>query len=129
MFPFHPTPCFEISAGSGCAKGGARKAAGVARQRRVRFEGPEQPVNLPASGGSGIPISFSNGEGITSAEFRMNYNRGWLISSRIDPLAGRIDIFSHFVGQIGQHGGFGVGEQFGDAARGSGTMQQGRGIA
>lgn len=35
--------------------------------------GPQQPVNMPANGTSGIPISFSNGGGITSASFQLRY--------------------------------------------------------
>ena len=36
--------------------------------------GPQQPVNLPANGTSGVPVSFSNGAGITSASFQLRYN-------------------------------------------------------
>lgn len=36
--------------------------------------GPGQPVNLPANATTGIPISFSNGGGITSATFRLHYD-------------------------------------------------------
>ncbi len=36
--------------------------------------GPGQPVNLPASGTTGIPLSFSNGGGITSATFEVHYD-------------------------------------------------------
>lgn len=46
--------------------------------------GPQQPVNLPATGNSGLPISFSNGGGITSAVFQLRYNPALLtISSAI----------------------------------------------
>ena len=36
--------------------------------------GPGQSVNLPASGTSGIPLSFSNGSGITAATFEVRYD-------------------------------------------------------
>lgn len=36
--------------------------------------GPQQGVNLPANGSSGIPLSFSNGAGITTATFELRYN-------------------------------------------------------
>jgi hypothetical protein len=36
--------------------------------------GPQQNVNLPASGTSGIPISLSNGSGVTSATLEIRYN-------------------------------------------------------
>ncbi|QDU29983.1 Cohesin domain protein [Anatilimnocola aggregata] len=36
--------------------------------------GPLQAVNVPASATSGLPISFSNGGGITSANFEIRYN-------------------------------------------------------
>jgi hypothetical protein len=36
--------------------------------------GPQQPVNLPAGGTSGIPLSFSDGNGITTATLQINYD-------------------------------------------------------
>ena len=36
--------------------------------------GPNQPVNLPASATTGIPVSFSNGGGLLSASFQIRYN-------------------------------------------------------
>lgn len=36
--------------------------------------GPAQPVNLPANVATGLPVSFSNGEGITLANFQLRYN-------------------------------------------------------
>lgn len=36
--------------------------------------GPEQSVNVPASDSSGIPLSFSNGAGITTAMFEIRFN-------------------------------------------------------
>ncbi|WP_254507926.1 GEVED domain-containing protein [Anatilimnocola floriformis] len=36
--------------------------------------GPQQAVNLPANSSSGIPISLSNGDGVTSATFELRYN-------------------------------------------------------
>ena len=43
--------------------------------------GPQQPVNLPANGNSGLPISFSDGNGITSASFQLRYNPALLTIS------------------------------------------------
>ncbi len=36
--------------------------------------GPQQSVNIPANGASGLPIAFSNGGGITTATFNLRYN-------------------------------------------------------
>lgn len=36
--------------------------------------GPQQAVNVPASSASGIPISFSDGEGVTTATFQIHYD-------------------------------------------------------
>jgi hypothetical protein len=36
--------------------------------------GPQQAVNLPANVATGLPISFSDGGGITSARFELRYN-------------------------------------------------------
>ncbi len=36
--------------------------------------GPRQDVNLPSGATTGIPISFSNGEGLLSASFQIHYN-------------------------------------------------------
>ncbi len=36
--------------------------------------GPGQNVNLPANVTTGLPVSFSNGEGITSASLQLRYN-------------------------------------------------------
>lgn len=36
--------------------------------------GPQQSVSLPADGTSGIPLSFNNGGGVTSASFELRYN-------------------------------------------------------
>jgi hypothetical protein len=36
--------------------------------------GPQQPVQVPASASTGIPVTLSNGAGITSASFQLRYN-------------------------------------------------------
>jgi hypothetical protein len=36
--------------------------------------GPQQPVNIPASATTGIPVSFSDGGGILSATFQLRYD-------------------------------------------------------
>jgi hypothetical protein len=36
--------------------------------------GPQQSVNLPTPGAPGIPITLSNGDGVTSASFQLRYN-------------------------------------------------------
>jgi hypothetical protein len=36
--------------------------------------GPKQAVNLPANDTTGIPITLSNGDGVTSASFQLRYN-------------------------------------------------------
>jgi hypothetical protein len=41
--------------------------------------GPQQAVNIPANETTGLPISFSNGSGITSATFELRYNPALLI--------------------------------------------------
>lgn len=43
--------------------------------------GPQQPVNIPANATTGLPISFSNGGGITSASFELRYNPALLTIS------------------------------------------------
>lgn len=43
--------------------------------------GPQQPVNIPANTTAGLPISFSNGGGITSASFELRYNPALLTIS------------------------------------------------
>ncbi len=40
--------------------------------------GPGQPINVPVSATTGIPISFSNGGGLTRASFTIRYNVDWL---------------------------------------------------
>lgn len=49
-------------------------ANAVAVQLPNFARGPEQSVNLPVSGTSGIPISFSNGAGLTAATFEIRYD-------------------------------------------------------
>ena len=36
--------------------------------------GPQQAVNVPAAAATGLPIAFSNGSGITTANFELRYN-------------------------------------------------------
>jgi hypothetical protein len=43
--------------------------------------GPQQAVNIPANATTGLPISFSNGGGITSASFELRYNPALLTIS------------------------------------------------
>lgn len=50
--------------------------------------GPEQAVNLPATGSSGLPISFSDGGGITSATFELRYNPALLTITAASVAAG-----------------------------------------
>lgn len=50
--------------------------------------GPEQAVNLPATSSSGIPISFSDGGGITSATFELRYNPALLTITAASVAAG-----------------------------------------
>ena len=53
----------------------APDAVGTVAIRLPNFaRGPLQPVNIPANGTSGLPISFSDGAGITSASFELRYN-------------------------------------------------------
>lgn len=53
---------------------GADPANVVAVQVPNFARGPQQAVNLPAISTSGIPLSFSDGAGITSATFRITYD-------------------------------------------------------
>jgi hypothetical protein len=50
--------------------------------------GPEQAVHLPATSSSGIPISFSDGGGITSATFELRYNPALLTITAASVAAG-----------------------------------------
>ncbi len=43
--------------------------------------GPQQAVNIPANATTGLPLSFSNGGGITSASFELRYNPALLTIS------------------------------------------------
>jgi hypothetical protein len=43
--------------------------------------GPQQAIHLPASGVSGVPISFSDGGGLTSASFELRYDPALLTIS------------------------------------------------
>lgn len=53
----------------------AADVAGTVALRLPNFaRGPQQPVNVPANATSGLPISFSDGGGITSASFELRYN-------------------------------------------------------
>lgn len=50
--------------------------------------GPQQPVNVPANSTTGIPLSLSNGEGITTADFELRYNPALLTITAASVAAG-----------------------------------------
>lgn len=50
--------------------------------------GPQQTVNVPANGVSGLPITLSNGLGITSASFELHYDPALLNLQNVSLAAG-----------------------------------------